>query len=95
MPFSTQPMCLKEAAMNSNGIVEELATAPAWLSNDRIMEQWEHIPDRLRRRWRKLTNEDVRYAGGSAEYLAERLQHRYGVDRREAFLQVYEFESEL
>jgi len=37
----------------------------------------------------------VRRASGSAEYLAERLQHRYGVDRREAFLQVYEFESEL
>jgi uncharacterized protein YjbJ (UPF0337 family) len=93
--ISTQPMCLKEAAMNSDGIVEELATAPAWLSNDRIMEQWEHIPDRLQRRWRKLTNEDVRRAGGSAEYLAERLQHRYGVDRREAFLQLSEFESEL
>jgi hypothetical protein len=81
--------------MNGDGIMEELATAPAWLGNDRIMEQWENIPDRLRRRWRKLTNEDVRRAGGSAAYLAECLQHRYGVDRREAFLQVYEFESEL
>jgi hypothetical protein len=65
------------------------------MSNDRITEQWMDIPDRLRRRWRKLTNEDVRHPEGSPEYLAERLQHRYGIDRREAFLQVYEFESEL
>ena len=65
------------------------------IANDRIMEEWANIPDRLRRRWRKLTSDDVRRPDGSSEYLAERLQHRYGVDRREAFLQVYEFESEL
>jgi len=56
------------------------------ISNDRIMEEWTNIPDRIRRRWRKLTNEDVRRPDGSSEYLAERLQQRYGVDRREAFL---------
>lgn len=65
------------------------------MSDDRIMERWTDIPDRLRRRWRKLTREDVRRPGGNSEYLAERLQQRYGIDRREAFLQVYEFESEL
>ncbi|HET7222041.1 MAG TPA: CsbD family protein [Rhodanobacteraceae bacterium] len=65
------------------------------MGNDRIMEEWTNIPDRLRRRWRKLTIEDVRRPEGCSEYLAERLQQRYGVDRREAFLQVYEFESEL
>jgi len=37
----------------------------------------------------------VLFAGGSAEYLARVLQDRYGVDRREAMLQVYEFESGL
>jgi hypothetical protein len=63
--------------------------------DDRVKNQWPNIPDRLRRRWRKLTNEDVRSPVGSVEYLAERLQQRYGVDRHEAFLQVYEFESEL
>lgn len=65
------------------------------MSNDRIMDEWTNIPDRIRRRWRKLTNDDVRRPVGNSEYLAERLQQRYGVDRREALLQVYEFESEL
>ncbi|HET7560979.1 MAG TPA: CsbD family protein [Rhodanobacteraceae bacterium] len=62
---------------------------------DRIKQEWPAISDKLRRRWHKLTSDDVSYAGGSAEYLARVLQDRYGVDRHEAVLQVHEFESEL
>lgn len=62
---------------------------------DLIKLEWPNIAGRMRRRWRKLTSDDVAYPGGSAEYLAAVLQDRYGVDRREALLQVYEFESEL
>jgi len=65
------------------------------LGHDRIKQEWTEISDKLRRRWRKLTADDVLFAGGSAEYLARVLQDRYGVDRREALLQVYEFESGL
>jgi hypothetical protein len=63
--------------------------------HDPIQRQWSSISDRLQRRWRKLTPDDVLFAGGSAEYLARVLQDRYGVDRREARLQVHEFESAL
>lgn len=63
--------------------------------HDRIKEEWSSIAGRIRRRWRKLTSDDVAYPGGNAEYLAAVVQERYGVDRREALLQVYEFESEL
>lgn len=65
------------------------------IDRDRIREEWPCIADKIRRRWRKLTQDDVAYAGGNAEYLAALLQERYGVDRREALLQVFEFESEL
>lgn len=65
------------------------------VSQDRIRQAWPEIPERLRRRWRRLTEDDVQFTGGSAAYLAGVLQDRYGVDRREALLQVYEFESEL
>lgn len=65
------------------------------MSDDRIRDQWQRIAGRLRRRWHKLTPADVRHPYGSAEYLAGRLQVRYGIDRREALLQVYEFECEL
>jgi hypothetical protein len=49
----------------------------------------------MRRHWPMLTEDDVRSPSGDAGYLAGRLQERYGLDRREAFLQVYEFECEL
>lgn len=65
------------------------------IGRDRIKEEWSAIAGRIRRRWRKVTVDDVSYSGGSAEYLAGVLQERYGVERREALLQVYEFESEL
>lgn len=65
------------------------------LDRDMISARWTQIPDRLQRRWRKLTADDVLYPHGSARYLATVLQDRYGIDKREAMLQVYEFESEL
>lgn len=65
------------------------------LTLDRIRDEWPRLGDRLRRRWRKLSREDVAFPDGNAAYLAGLLQQRYGVDRREALLQVFEFESEL
>jgi uncharacterized protein YjbJ (UPF0337 family) len=53
------------------------------------------ISGQLQHRWRKLTADDVLFADGSADYLARVLQDRYGIDRREARLQVHEFESGL
>ncbi|MGH8112676.1 MAG: CsbD family protein [Rhodanobacteraceae bacterium] len=65
------------------------------IRDDRVMLQWSWIADRIQRRWRKLTREDVVRPGGNSEYLASLLQVRYGVDRAEALLQVREFESGL
>lgn len=62
---------------------------------DRIRRQWPAISGQLQRRWRKLTADDVLFAGGSADYLARVLQDRHGIDRQEARLQVHEFESGL
>lgn len=65
------------------------------LAPDRIRDEWNRLGDRMRRRWRKLTREDVAVPDGNIAYLAGLLQQHYGVDRREALLQVFEFESEL
>ena len=71
------------------------AEARQVIGHDRIKEQWGGLASKLRRRWRKLKWQDVLRADGDAEYLAALLQERYGVDRKEALLQVFEFESDL
>lgn len=83
----------KEPAMASTSFGPSDPDMP--LTPDRIRDEWPRLGDRLRRRWRKLTREDVAFSDGNATYLAGLLQQRYGVDRREALLQVFEFESEL
>ncbi|MGH8111317.1 MAG: CsbD family protein [Rhodanobacteraceae bacterium] len=64
------------------------------MSDDRIKDEWHKIAAKIQGRWRKLTTDDVLVPRGNTEYLAQRLQCRYGIDRGEALLQVFEFESE-
>lgn len=65
------------------------------MGRDRVREQWSNLGGKMRRRWRKLKWQDVLLPDGDVEYLAGLLEERYGVDRREALLQVFEFESDL
>lgn len=58
-------------------------------------DQWPEIGDQLCHRWRKLSRDDVRVPRGSAEYLVGVLQTRYGISRRDALLEVFEFECDL
>jgi uncharacterized protein YjbJ (UPF0337 family) len=62
---------------------------------DRIREEWSDLAGKLRHRWHKLKWQDVLRPDGDADYLAGLLQERYGIDRKEALLQVFEFEHEL
>lgn len=65
------------------------------MGRDRVREQWSDLGGKMRRRWRKLKWQDVLLPDWDVEYLAGLLEERYGVDRREALLQVFEFESDL
>lgn len=71
------------------------AHADHMMGRDRIKEQWSDLGGMLRRRWRKLKWQDVLLPDGDGEYLTGLLEERYGVDRREALLQVFQFESDL
>jgi hypothetical protein len=74
---------------------QEAHMKEAYVINDKVKDAWPKIPGRMLRHWPMLTEGDVRSPTGDVEYLAGRLQERYGLDRREAILQVYEFECEL
>jgi uncharacterized protein YjbJ (UPF0337 family) len=65
------------------------------MNEDKIKGQWKQIAGKLKARWGKLTDDDLTVASGSSEYLAGRIQERYGVARDEAQKQIKEFDSNL
>jgi uncharacterized protein YjbJ (UPF0337 family) len=62
------------------------------MNDDRIKGQWKQLGGKLKARWGKLTDDDLKVADGNAEYLVGRLQERYGIARDEAKRQVRDFE---
>jgi uncharacterized protein YjbJ (UPF0337 family) len=65
------------------------------MNEDRIKGQWKQLSGKLKAKWGQLTNDDVDVAEGNAEYLAGKLQERYGLARDEAKRQVDEFSSSI
>ena len=65
------------------------------MNEDRIKGQWKQLSGKLKSRWGKLTDDDLRIAEGNAEYLTGRLQERYGLARDEAERQVRDFEDDI
>jgi uncharacterized protein YjbJ (UPF0337 family) len=65
------------------------------MNEDKIKGQWKQLSGKIKARWGKLTDDDLTAASGNAEYLAGKVQERYGIAKDEAHKQVREFESDL
>ena len=65
------------------------------MNEDRIKGQWKQLAGKLKTKWGKLTDDDLKRAEGSSEYLAGRVQERYGIAKDEAEKQVKEFHQSL
>lgn len=65
------------------------------MNADRIKGNWKQLTGRIKSEWGKLTNDDLQVADGHREYLAGKLQERYGMAKDEADQKVREFESRL
>ena len=65
------------------------------MNNDRIKGQWKQLAGTLKAKWGKLTDDDLKVAEGNSEYLAGKIQERYGVAKDEAERQVKEFDRTL
>jgi uncharacterized protein YjbJ (UPF0337 family) len=53
------------------------------------------VAGKVKAKWGKLTDDDLKVAEGNSEYLAGKVQERYGIARDEAEKQVKEFSSRL
>jgi uncharacterized protein YjbJ (UPF0337 family) len=65
------------------------------MNEDTIKGQWKQLAGKLKTKWGKLTEDDLKVAEGDSEYLAGKIQERYGVARDEARRQVKEFGRSL
>lgn len=65
------------------------------MNEDTIKGQWKQLRGQLKSRWGKLTDDDLTTASGSTEYLAGRIQERYGIARDEAEKQIRDFDARL
>jgi uncharacterized protein YjbJ (UPF0337 family) len=53
---------------------------------DQIEGKWKEMKGEVRRKWAKLTDDDVEYIGGNKDKLVGRLQQRYGHSKEQAEL---------
>jgi uncharacterized protein YjbJ (UPF0337 family) len=65
------------------------------MNDDKIKGQWKQLAGKLKAKWGKLTDDDLKIAEGNSEYLSGKVQARYGVAREEAQKQVKEFNRTL
>lgn len=65
------------------------------MNEDKIQGQWKQLHGKFKARWGKLTDDDLTTTSGSIEYLAGKLQERYGIARDEAKQQIREFDESL
>ncbi|MBO9663898.1 CsbD family protein [Dokdonella sp.] len=65
------------------------------MNEDRIKGQWKQLSGKLKAQWGKLTDDDLAVAEGNADYLAGKIQERYGIAKDEAKKQVDEFDRRL
>ncbi len=65
------------------------------MNEDKLKGQWKQLTGKVKAKWGKLTEDDLTVAHGNSEYLAGKLQERYGIARDEAQRQVKDFSSRL
>ncbi|HZP64886.1 MAG TPA: CsbD family protein [Rudaea sp.] len=65
------------------------------MNEDKIKGQWKQLAGKLKEKWGKLTDDELRQAEGNSEYLAGRIQEHYGIARDEARKQIKEIEKGL
>jgi uncharacterized protein YjbJ (UPF0337 family) len=65
------------------------------MNADPLQGQWKQLTGKINAQWNRRTDDDLGEAEGNAEYLAGKVQERYGIARDEAERQVRDFERSL
>jgi uncharacterized protein YjbJ (UPF0337 family) len=61
------------------------------MNRDTLKGQWKQVKGEVKRRWGKLTDDELDQVEGSFEKLVGRVQERYGYQRDQAEREIDEF----
>jgi uncharacterized protein YjbJ (UPF0337 family) len=67
----------------------------AQMNKDLIAGKWTQLKGKFQANWGDLTDDDLNVTEGNSEYLAGRLQERYGWDRNRAEREIRDFSQTL
>lgn len=65
------------------------------MNQDTLMGNLKQLSAEVKKRWAKLTDDDITAAQGEMEKLSGKIQERYGIARDEAAKQVEEFAKQI
>jgi uncharacterized protein YjbJ (UPF0337 family) len=65
------------------------------MNTDIIKGKWKQLNGRIKQQWGELTDDDLKAAEGSRDYLAGKIQERYGIAKDAALDQVKDFEKRI
>jgi uncharacterized protein YjbJ (UPF0337 family) len=65
------------------------------MNTDIIKGKWKQLNGQIKTQWGKLTDDDLTVAEGNRDYLAGKVQERYGVTKDIAQKQVEDFEKSI
>ncbi|HZJ96852.1 CsbD family protein [Denitrificimonas caeni] len=65
------------------------------MNTDIFEGKWKQLKGQVKVRWGKLTDDDLDVAEGHSQYLAGKLQERYGLTKEKAEEEIAEFNRKL
>ena len=65
------------------------------MNTDIIKGKWKQLNGKIKAQWGNLTDDDLTIAEGNSEYLAGKLQEKYGWERERAEREVTDFSKTL
>ena len=65
------------------------------MNTDIFEGKWTQLKGKVKTRWGKLTDDDMDVAEGHSQYLAGKLQERYGLTKEKAEEEIAEFHRKL
>jgi uncharacterized protein YjbJ (UPF0337 family) len=88
-------LCVRSAAVRPSCESNPETKQEQHMNRDVIAGNWKQLKGQMQAKWGDLTNDDFDVAEGNANYLAGKLQERYGWEKDRAEKEVREFESAL